>query len=125
MRSSSSRHTFDDTLAIPGASAQKAHCIDDVIVIYLESHRGSHVCVLRVDQMAVSLESAWEMQENLNCLSLLPYPTTCYVITGCLSTGHPSIAIYSLSGELVARQELRKDDGKLRRVLGPVLLRIY
>lgn len=108
-----------------GVSAQKAHCIDDVIVIYLESHRGSHVCVLRVDQMAVSLESTWEIQENLNCLSLLPYPTACYVITGCLSAEHPSIAIYSLSGELVARQELRKDDGTLRHILEPVLLRVY
>lgn len=94
-------------------------------MIYLESLRGSHICVLRVDQMAVSLESTWEIQESLNCLSLLPYPTTCYVITGCISGGYPSVAIYSLSGELVAREELRKEDGKLRRVLQPVWLRVY
>lgn len=113
-------------MAVPGASAHKAHCIDDVILTYVQTDRGSHICVLRVDQMAVSLGSTWEVHDELNCLSLLPHPNGCHIISGSLSAaGHPTISILSLDGILVAREELRKDDGKFNRACIPYLLCLY
>jgi hypothetical protein len=93
--------------------AQKAFFIGGIIVISVQSGQRSYICILRVDQMNVGLVSSWEMEDDINCLTIVQPAATPFVISGSFASENPYISIYSLDAKLVAREIIHKTSGEL------------
>lgn len=106
--SGSSRHYIGDVIDVQDAVAEKAFCLDDMVVISVQGAHEAQLHVLRIEQMAVTLGTTWTIPGEISCLSQFHLCKKICVAVGSMVDGGPMLSIYSLNGDLVAGQRVGK-----------------
>jgi hypothetical protein len=107
----SSQHRLKELCGSPEYIPQRVFSAHQFIVLSRSQPQGSELRVLRVEEMNVIPESCWETPGEDSCISLLESPGECYLLLGEMIDSLPSIAIYSMDGNLVKRQAITENAG--------------
>ena len=88
--------------------AEKAFCLDDLVVISVQGAHEAQLCVLCIEQMDVTLGNTWTILGEISCLSQFRYCDKTCVAVGSMADEGPVLSIYSLDGELVVSRRVGK-----------------
>ncbi|CAH0059660.1 unnamed protein product [Clonostachys solani] len=107
--SQSSQHKLKELCGSPEYIPQRVFSAHQFIVLSRSLPQGSEMRVLRVEEMNVIPESCWDTPGEDSCISLLESSGECYLLLGEMVDSLPSIAIYSMDGNLVTRQSITEN----------------
>lgn len=94
----SSRTALQDLLGIPGAFAETAFCVHNIVVLSTHSGHSSQLHVLQAEGTRFSRTSSWSAQGEVTCVSAFVVSGNHFVVAASVLDGEPWISVYSLDG---------------------------
>ncbi|KAG6041666.1 hypothetical protein E4U41_002940 [Claviceps citrina] len=105
----SSRHSLEELLQMGKITAENAFCGNDVVALTTTSSRSaSHIHIIAIEGMQLSLVKSWEIPGEVTCGSIFNFGGKKFVIAASALDGISWISIYSFDGKVIVTQIMNK-----------------
>ena len=108
----SSRHDLEGILGRENTTAELACSGDELIVLSCQGSSVARLCVLKMDQLEITLASSWDVPGEVSCLAITNHSKGPLIVVGSTENNGPVLTIFTVQGEKIAQKTIRQDNGE-------------